>query len=154
MPCDSDGDGISNIDDIDDDNDGYDDELDAFPLDQSEWLDTDGDGIGNNTDNDDDNDGEPDSSDYAPLDETVFSMFSVSQTSGKNLEITGCIDLCPSDIVIPEFINGSEVISIANSAFAYQFIESLSLPNTLETIESSAFRGSSNNLSGNTRFCD
>jgi hypothetical protein len=139
--CDSDGDGISNIDDIDDDNDGYDDELDAFPLDQSEWLDTDGDGIGNNTDNDDDNDGEPDNSDYAPLDDTVFSMFSVSQTSGSSLEITGCIDLCPSDIVIPEFINGSEVISIADSAFAYQFIESLSLPNTLETIGSIAFRG-------------
>jgi hypothetical protein len=140
--CDSDGDGISNIDDIDDDNDGYDDELDAFPLDQSEWLDTDGDGIGNNTDNDDDNDGEPDNSDYAPLDETVFSMFSVSQTSGNSVEITGCIDLCPSNIVIPDFINGFEVISIANSAFAYQFIESLSLPNTLETIGSYAFRGS------------
>jgi hypothetical protein len=48
--CDTDGDGISNADDRDDDNDGYADELDAFPLNAGEWLDSDGDGIGNNSD--------------------------------------------------------------------------------------------------------
>ncbi|MEJ2284428.1 MAG: fibronectin type III domain-containing protein, partial [Desulfobacterales bacterium] len=41
----------------DSDNDGYNDSVDAFPNDSSEWLDTDGDGVGNNADNDDDGDG-------------------------------------------------------------------------------------------------
>lgn len=41
----------------DSDNDGYNDNVDAFPNDSSEWLDTDGDLIGNNADNDDDGDG-------------------------------------------------------------------------------------------------
>ena len=47
--------------DFDDDNDGFLDEIDAFPNDSNEWLDTDGDGIGNNADIDDDNDDYEDS---------------------------------------------------------------------------------------------
>ena len=43
--------------DSDDDNDGWEDDLDSFPKNPSEWLDTDSDGIGNNADTDDDNDG-------------------------------------------------------------------------------------------------
>jgi hypothetical protein len=43
--------------DVDDDDDGWNDNLDAFPKDQSEWMDSDGDGIGNNGDPDDDDDG-------------------------------------------------------------------------------------------------
>ena len=54
---DTDSDGIPDIIDPDDDNDGYLDDLDAFPLDPTEWFDTDNDGIGNNADLDDDNDG-------------------------------------------------------------------------------------------------
>jgi len=54
---DTDFDGIPDILDPDDDNDGYLDDLDAFPLDPNEWIDTDSDGIGNNADLDDDNDG-------------------------------------------------------------------------------------------------
>ena len=54
---DTDGDGILNSADSDDDNDGVADNLDAFPLDFSESIDTDGDGIGNNSDIDDDGDG-------------------------------------------------------------------------------------------------
>lgn len=45
---------------LDSDNDGYNDSVDAFPYDSSEWLDTDADGVGNNADTDDDNDGMPD----------------------------------------------------------------------------------------------
>jgi hypothetical protein len=55
----------------DDDNDGYDNTVDAFPFDPTEWLDTDGDGIGNNADSDDDNDGIPDGNDSDPLDPGV-----------------------------------------------------------------------------------
>ncbi len=41
----------------DTDSDGYNDSIDAFPNDNTEWLDTDGDGVGNNSDTDDDGDG-------------------------------------------------------------------------------------------------
>ncbi|MBA6302919.1 thrombospondin type 3 repeat-/CalX-beta domain-containing protein [Colwellia sp. MB02u-14] len=61
---DTDGDGIGNTADTDDDThavtgvgDGSPDGVDKFPLDPNEYLDTDGDGIGNNTDIDDDGDG-------------------------------------------------------------------------------------------------
>ena len=47
---DTDGDGVGNNADLDDDGDGYDDTDDLFPLDASEWSDTDGDGIGDNAD--------------------------------------------------------------------------------------------------------
>ena len=53
---------------LDSDNDGIADFLDAFPLVQSESKDTDGDGVGNNSDNDDDGDGVLDRFDAFPLD--------------------------------------------------------------------------------------
>ncbi|MBT3798952.1 MAG: hypothetical protein HOG02_08655 [Porticoccaceae bacterium] len=65
---DTDGDGVANYLDDDDDNDGVADSSDAFPLDSSESLDTDSDGTGNNADTDDDDDGVADSSDVFPLD--------------------------------------------------------------------------------------
>jgi hypothetical protein len=52
--------------DSDDDNDGWDDADDAFPLDDTEWDDMDGDGIGSNADNDDDGDGTNDGWDDFP----------------------------------------------------------------------------------------
>ena len=54
---DTDGDGIGNNADTDDDNDGYADTDDWAPLDSTEWVDSDNDGTGNNADPDDDNDG-------------------------------------------------------------------------------------------------
>ncbi|WP_196140925.1 hypothetical protein [Aliikangiella sp. G2MR2-5] len=67
MQLDTDGDGISDDWDIDDDNDGYADWEDRFPIDASEYLDTDRDGIGNNADLDDDNDGISDEDELAGL---------------------------------------------------------------------------------------
>ena len=64
---DSDGDGMPNNIDLDDDNDGVEDALDAFPLDDSESIDTDSDGVGNNADSDDDNDGVEDNLDAFAL---------------------------------------------------------------------------------------
>lgn len=80
---DFDSDGVTNLDDTDDDNDGLDDitdakpfdatngddidgdgtpdSSDAFPFDPAEQTDTDSDGVGNNADTDDDNDGMSDS---------------------------------------------------------------------------------------------
>lgn len=54
---DSDGDGLDDAVDPDDDNDGVPDDSDAFPLDANENTDTDNDGVGNNADTDDDDDG-------------------------------------------------------------------------------------------------
>lgn len=65
---DTDGDGIGDALDPDDDNDGVPDTQDAFPLDPDESLDTDGDGLGNNADDDDDGDGVLDINDSHPLD--------------------------------------------------------------------------------------
>ena len=48
--CDADCSAAGYVEDQDDDNDGYDDLVDAFPLDPSEWVDTDGDGVGDNSD--------------------------------------------------------------------------------------------------------
>lgn len=64
---DTDHDGIPNTKDPDDDNDGINDELDAFPLNPKEQYDTDGDGKGDNSDPDDDNDGVNDDQDEMPL---------------------------------------------------------------------------------------
>ena len=46
----TDGDLLGNMCDDDDDNDGLNDQYDAFPLDASEQVDSDGDGVGNNGD--------------------------------------------------------------------------------------------------------
>lgn len=90
---DFDNDGMSNLVDTDDDNDGLDDitdhapfdasnandidndgvadASDAFPYDENESVDTDSDTVGNNADTDDDNDGVEDAQDCAPLDNTL-----------------------------------------------------------------------------------
>lgn len=65
---DFDGDGIANASDTDDDNDGVSDINDAFPLNGAESLDSDGDGIGDNQDLDDDNDLILDVDDNFPFD--------------------------------------------------------------------------------------
>ncbi|MFH2140887.1 MAG: T9SS type A sorting domain-containing protein, partial [Bacteroidota bacterium] len=62
---DTDGDGMCNSGDPDDDNDGCLDGVDPSP--QVYSVDTDGDGQGNDCDPDDDNDGVPDVTDIAPL---------------------------------------------------------------------------------------
>lgn len=67
-PIDTDNDGIADINDPDDDNDGTPDTADAFPLDPTETADFDGDGIGDNADTDDDNDGVDDTADAFPFD--------------------------------------------------------------------------------------
>lgn len=45
---------------VDTDGDGYNDNIDLFPEDPTEWMDSDADGVGNNSDDDDDGDGMPD----------------------------------------------------------------------------------------------
>ncbi|MCP5178294.1 MAG: thrombospondin type 3 repeat-containing protein [Pseudomonadales bacterium] len=69
---DTDGDGLADngglVADTDDDNDGYDDTQDAFPLNAQEFRDSDQDGIGDVADTDDDDDGVADALDAFPFD--------------------------------------------------------------------------------------
>ena len=67
-PIDFDQDGRPDVFDLDNDGDGADDEVDAFPRDQSEQLDTDADGLGDNEDTDDDGDQMRDELDAFPTD--------------------------------------------------------------------------------------
>ncbi len=69
---DTDGDGLGNAVDADDDGDGVPDHADIFQLDAGEWSDWDGDCFGDNSDTDDDNDGVPDSEDAFPRDATEW----------------------------------------------------------------------------------
>ena len=73
VPSDNDGDMVCDVMDLDDDNDGTEDSLDAFPMNNTEDTDTDMDGIGNNADTDDDGDGIADLVDAFPLDGTEYT---------------------------------------------------------------------------------
>jgi hypothetical protein len=56
------------------------------------------------------------------------------------IEVTGCVDACPSDLVIPEEIDGLSVTSIGPYAFSHNELTSLSLPENLEFIGRYAFQ--------------
>ena len=85
IDIDTDGDGIANNTDSDDDGDTFADDIDVFPLDSSEWLDTDSDGTGNNADTDDDGDSVLDKDDAFPLDATE-SVDTDSDGIGNNAD--------------------------------------------------------------------
>ncbi|MBT8143376.1 MAG: CHAT domain-containing protein, partial [Gammaproteobacteria bacterium] len=98
---DSDGDGIGDNADSDDDNDGTIDDLDAFPYDASESQDSDGDGTGDNADPDDDNDNVPDDLDAFPsmASETQDSdgdgIGDNADTDDDNDNVADDLDACP-----------------------------------------------------------
>jgi aureolysin len=91
------------ISSIDYDNDGYENSIDSFPNDPSEWLDTDLDGVGNNADDDDDNDGVQDSSDLFPLDAMEWVDFDLdgvgdnSDNDDDNDGVDDSVDAFPYD---------------------------------------------------------
>jgi len=80
---DTDHDKIPDSDDSDDDNDGYEDAIDDFPEDASEWVDTDGDTVADNKDEDDDNDGIPDKDDKFPVN-SLESLDTDNDGTGDN----------------------------------------------------------------------
>ena len=55
------------------------------------------------------------------------------------IEVTGCAETCPSDLVIPEDIDGFAVIKIGNSAFSSSNLATVIFPSNLQTIEKIAF---------------
>ena len=93
VPTDNDGDWICDLLDMDDDNDGYFDEVDEFPLNETEWADNDGDRIGDNSDLDDDNDG------YEDLIEVDCDSDPMDLTSiPTDLDLDGTCDAIDSDM--------------------------------------------------------
>ncbi len=101
---DTDGDGIGNNADLDDDNDGVPDVEDAFSLDATESIDTDGDGIGNNADFDDDNDGVADVEDGFPLDPTE-TLDTDGDGIGNNADLDDDGDSLPDDWEVAAGLN-------------------------------------------------
>jgi hypothetical protein len=103
---------------IDTDNDGVVDSLDAFPLDASETIDSDSDGIGNNLDTDDDNDGMSDQLDVFPLDpsETIDSdsdgIGNNRDTDDDNDGVADSLDAFPID---PNETLDSDIDGIGNN---------------------------------------
>jgi len=55
------------------------------------------------------------------------------------IEVTGCADDCPSDLVIPASIDGLNVLSIAENAFHSEAIENLTIHEGLKVINRGAF---------------
>ena len=116
---DTDGDGIGNTADSDDDNDGYADIEDRFPLDPGEWADTDGDrygdnedafpddsseqfdsdgdGVGDGTDEDDDGDGVPNDEDEWPRDTDNDGLENWEDSDDDNDGVADAEDAFPLD---------------------------------------------------------
>ena len=104
-PIDTDGDGLCDYVDSDDDNDGVEDTNDAFPLDSAEAYDFDLDGIGDNQDTDDDNDGVDDVDDAFPFDASESADADgdgVGDNSDTCVGVVDCAGVCNGGAVIDE----------------------------------------------------
>ena len=97
--ADFDLDGIGDLCDTDDDNDGVSDDQDAFPTDPNESVDSDGDGLGDNCDSDDDNDGKQDSLDNCPK---------MSNPDQADLDNDNVGDTCDTDMDGDGTVNGDD----------------------------------------------
>ena len=84
-PTDFDSDGICDVMDEDDDDDGTPDNDDDFPNDPSETTDTDNDGVGNNLDEDDDGDGWNDTQELDCNSDPLSSSSTPLDTDGDSL---------------------------------------------------------------------
>lgn len=81
----------------------------------------------------------------------VSSSFALSNTeftynnNGESIEILGCENICPLNLVIPNEINGLPVTKIGWAAFSNNHLTSVFIPNSVITIANLAF--DNNNLS-------
>lgn len=141
---DTDLDGIADITDTDDDNDGVIDTLDAFPLDANESLDFDNDGTGDNADTDDDNDGTNDTDDAFPMDSSEVAdtdLDGIGNNADTDDDNDGTADVndefplnaARTQAIVPLFptVNGS--IELPNTPAANQLqwiIEQLAITST------------------------
>ncbi|MCJ8305771.1 MAG: thrombospondin type 3 repeat-containing protein [Nitrosopumilus sp.] len=101
---DFDSDKIGDDCDIDDDNDGVVDAIDAFDTDPSEWSDFDSDKIGDNADIDDDNDGVVDAIDAFDTDPSEWSDFDfdgIGANQDPDDDNDGILDLVDKTPILP-----------------------------------------------------
>ncbi|AWB66998.1 hypothetical protein C2869_11365 [Saccharobesus litoralis] len=135
---DTDGDGAGDACDSDDDNDGVEDGLDAFPLDPAETNDFDKDGIGDNADTDDDNDGVPDSEDAFPFDETQSVTFNPAGGGVKGPMAFATVNLYQIDYAAEDYkstlITTAETDSTA-AIVGLNFTDQFSPPYLLEIVD-------------------
>ena len=66
-------------------------------------------------------------------------------TDGESIEILGCENICPLNLVIPNEIDGLPVTKIGWAAFGNNHLTSVFIPNSVTTISNQAFQD--NNLS-------
>jgi hypothetical protein len=120
---DTDGDGIFDSVDLDDDNDGVPDISDVFPLDPNESFDTDGDGIGDNADSDDD---------------WVWT-YSVSDSQAT---ITGYSGIGVA-VKVPSVVDGIPVVKVGNGGTPIfgdeNTVTSITIPESVTSIGDYAF---------------
>ena len=65
----------------------------------------------------------------------------IAGQSDGGIAVTGCQNDCQSELVIPEYIDGNQVVSIYANAFVDEGISSVSFPDSLMHIEYRAFSG-------------
>ena len=57
--------------------------------------------------------------------------------------VDGCVDACPTALVIPDTLGGYPVTAIGTAAFKYDDITSVTIPNSVTIIMTDAFYGDS-----------
>ncbi|WP_016939305.1 thrombospondin type 3 repeat-containing protein [Nitrosopumilus sp. SJ] len=102
--ADFDSDNLGDVCDLDDDNDGFNDDVDLFDTDPSDWADSDFDFIGDNKDTDDDNDGVSDSLDQFdtdPIDWADFDFDGIGSNQDPDDDNDGILDIDDYVPVLP-----------------------------------------------------
>ena len=61
--------------------------------------------------------------------------------SGDEATVTGCVETCSSELVIPSTVDGYSVTSIFRNAFSNSLITSVIIPDSVRIISPGAFRG-------------
>jgi hypothetical protein len=86
-----------------------------------------------------DQDGIPDKNDLAPLDDTIASPSIAFKIYDNEIEVSGCLEQCQSELVIPTEIYYYPVVTISENAFKNKQLTSLIIPNSVTSIGDSAF---------------
>jgi hypothetical protein len=78
-------------------------------------------------------------------DDINSSSFALSNTEftynviDGGIELTGCVDICPLDLVIPEVIDNNSVISIGDNAFEDNQLTNVTIGNSVTSVGEAAF---------------
>ena len=73
----------------------------------------------------------------------IASPFTYETDGDNNASITGCLNSCPSDVVIPSSIEGHPVTAIGDAAFQGKGLTSVTFPDSLVSIGNWAFENNS-----------